>query len=143
MLQLKFSTNPNGKLFSDIFGDIRLADYEKFQAGNIIEIKLKKDVIGKVKVIGAKDFSFVRLTDTIAHMNCGREASYQARMLKSFYEGIGDDSQLMHIVFKWVTRNMELQEALMADWWQAKRDQFTTDINSFHQPESNEFSWAT
>ncbi len=139
MLQLKFSTNPNGKLFTDIFGDIRLADYEKFQAGNVMEVQLKKTIIGKVQVVGYKDFSFIRLTDTLSHMNCGREAAYQARMLKSFYQGINDDTQLMHIVFKWAPRYMEHQEELIKDWWQTKRDQFPHTLTTFHQPESNEF----
>ncbi|MES2457210.1 MAG: hypothetical protein V4594_16770 [Bacteroidota bacterium] len=139
MLQLKFSSNPNGKLLGDIFGDIRLADYEKFQSGNIIEIKLKKDVIGKAQVIGYKDFAFTRLTDTLSHMNCGREAAYQAKLLKNYYQGLGDDSQLMHIVFKWVARYMEFQEALIADWWQSKRDQYPHNLTSFHQHESTDF----
>lgn len=126
--QLKFTSNPNGKLFADVFGDIRLADFEKFKHGNEIEIHLNKHEMGVVEVVGYKDFSFTRLTDTMSVMNCGHGSAYQASLLRRFYDNkdrkLNDDSMLMHIVMKWKRRNMLVHDTLMAEWWKSKKEQF-------------------
>lgn len=129
--QINFSDNHNGKLFPDRFGDIRLVD-EKFRAGNHLDVILRGKELGTVKVLGAKVFSFMRLTDTISYMNCGHGAAYQSRLLQNFYgkqHQISRDTQFMYIVFEWVHRNIPVQDALMQDWWTSKREQYYPHIN--------------
>lgn len=126
--QLKFTSNPNGKLFADVFGDIRLADYDKFKHGTEIEVHFNKHEMGVVEVIGYKDFAFKRLTDTLSMMNSGYGCAAQMKMLKNFYETkerkLTEDTLFMHIVMKWKRRNMPVHDALMADWWAEKKQQF-------------------
>ena len=127
MLQLKYSENPNGKLFMDVWGDIRLADYSKFAPGQVLEICLRKHEMGIAEVIGYKEFTLKRLNDTTSHMNSGLPVYKQTGKLKFYYQNTGkldDDTIMMHVVLKWKQRNMAVQAELMADWWRSKEEQF-------------------
>lgn len=132
MHQLKFSSNANGKLFADVFGDIRLSDYEKFMINNSIEVWVGNDCWGIAEVVGYKDFMFKNIKDSIAIMNCGKGAAYQAILLKKFYGDLAPDASIMHIVFKWTIRYTEIQEPRLKDFWQNRMEQNT--LTSFNQP---------
>lgn len=126
MQQLKFTNNPNGKLLLDVFGDIRLANAEKFSAGSLLEIYLRNQLMGIAEVIGYKEFSFQRITDCIAHMNCGKGAAYQAKMLNIYYPEhapLRPEATMMHVVFRWKKRNLPYQAELMKEWWNNKLEQ--------------------
>lgn len=129
--QINFSDNANGKLFPDRFGDIRMLD-DKFSAGNHLDVYLRGKELGTVKVLGAKVFSWKRLTDILSYINCGHGAAYQSRLLHNFYGKqykISPDTQFMYVVFEWVHRNIPAQDALMEDWWKSKREQYHPFIN--------------
>lgn len=133
-MQLIFNDNPNGKLFLDIFSDIRIADSFKFSIGNEMEVVLRNKPLGFVKVVGYKEFSFKRLTDTLAHVNCGRSAVYQAKLLNSYYSKGGallqPDTTFYWVVFKWTTRNLTQQSTLLEDFWKTKMDEQSHIPNS-------------
>ncbi len=121
MQQIKFTSNPNGKLFLPFFMDVRLFDEEKYMAGNVLEVALNNKVLGLAKVMAVKNFRYAHLNDTFSFMNCGKHAAYQAELLRRYYVHELDmkpDTQLMQIVFKYQERNIELFEFLLKEWWQ-------------------------
>ncbi len=121
MQQIKFTSNPHGKLFLNYFMDVRLYDEEKYMQGNILEVVLNNKVLGTAKVVAIKPFKFCNLTDTFSFMNCGKHAAYQASLLEKYYvhEGpIVSETKLMQIIFHWELREMELFEFLLKEWWQ-------------------------
>ena len=121
MQQIKFTSNPHGKLFLNYFMDVRLYDDEKFMIGNVLEINLNSKVLGMAKVVAVKPFQYGRLTDTFSYMNCGNNARYQAELLNRYYVHEGplvSDTRLMVITFHWEQRDMELFEFLLKEWWQ-------------------------
>lgn len=126
--QLKFSKNPNGKLFTDVWGDIRLADYERYSAGSKLQVVVNKHEMGVVEVVGFKDFRLQKLTHCLSMFNCGQGVKHQKMLLHKYYDTrekeINDDTVFMFVTFKWVHRNMEEQEQLMEDWWADKKEQF-------------------
>lgn len=121
MLTIDFTSNPNGKLFNDCFGDIRLFNYS-FQVGTECEICFRGQFLGYAKIEVARSFTFSRLNDAVSFLNCGRCAPYQASLLNRYYNGgkmLDPDTHLQHLVFSWIQRTEE-QDILMKDWWESK-----------------------
>ena len=121
MHQIRFTSNPNGKLFLHHFMDVRLFDDEKYATGNVLEVILNNKVVGMAKVVAVKPFKYSHLNDTFSFMNCGKHAAYQASLLQRYYVNeiqMQPDTRLMQIVFTWTERNMELFEFLLKEWWQ-------------------------
>ncbi len=120
--QLKFSTNPNGKLFLDIFGDVRLYDDAKFRVGKILEPTFKNSSLGYVEIIAVRVFKYSHIRDVFSFLNCGKHPAYQASLLQKFYpeEAFNADTRLMHIVFQYTTRNLTYHQELLKEWWEVK-----------------------
>ncbi len=123
---ISFSTNPNGKLFNDHFGDIRIADIEKYYCGNVLELRLKNQVMGIVQVVAVREFKFHNISDILSYLNIGKPAAYQADLLKRYYlhqENLTSDSKLVHIAFHYTYRNINVHANLLQEWWQSKLEQ--------------------
>lgn len=136
MQQIKFTSNPNGKLFLPYFMDVRLFDEEKYMQGNVLEVVLNNKVLGIAKVTAVKTFRYAHLNDTFSFMNCGKHAAYQAELLRRYYVNeieMQPDTRLMQIVFHYVERNMELFEFLLKEWWQK-----IADAQPNHLPKHND-----
>lgn len=121
MLQLDFTSNPNGKLFNDCFGDIRLRS-NSFLVGTECEITYRNQFIGHAKIEVARSFSFSKITDAVAYLNCGRPAGYQRTLLNRYYNAgkmLHDETILQHLVFRWITRHQN-QSILLKEWWDDK-----------------------
>lgn len=126
MLEINFSSNQHGKLLLPIFGDVRYHDDDRFQLGNVFEVKLNKASLGYAKVVAVRTFRFVQITDTFSFMNCGRHAAYQAAILKNMYgskQSISNDTPFMHVVFQWTQRNMAVHSDLFKDLWKSIEEQ--------------------
>lgn len=123
-LQVKFSSNPNGKLFQDYFGDIRLPD-EKFTVGNTMDVYFKSNNIGRVQIVATKDFKICNLTDSLSLINIGKHARYQVDLLNRYYATakLNGESIMRYVVFKWVVRDLQYHQSLLQEWWQSKVDQ--------------------
>src|SRR6478752_6036551 len=102
MQQIKFSSNPHGKLFPNYFGDVRLLDDEKYMIGNSLEVLLNNKNLGIAKVVATRPFKFGQLTDTFSFANCGKHAAYQAALLERYYKNdlqITHETKFLQIVF--------------------------------------------
>lgn len=120
MLQLDFTTNPNGKLFNDIFGDIRLYSHA-FAEGTECEVYYKEQRLGTAVIETMRTFPFSRISDVVAYLNCGHPAPYQAALLNRYYNGgkmLAADAVLSHMVLRYTSRNMETQNILMKHYWE-------------------------
>ncbi len=133
--QIKFTSNPHGKLFLNFFQDARLIDTGKYFIGNRLEVLLNKNVLGIVEVVAVRPFKYGNINDTFSYLNCGRHAAYQAALLEKYYVHELDGGKmkyetcLQQIVFQYKQRNMELFESLMKDWWQGIVD---SQVNYTH-----------
>ena len=122
MLTIDFSTNPNGKLFADLFSDIRMKSLA-FEPGTECEIMYRSIFMGYAKIEETRSFPFARISDVAALLNCGKRAAYQAAMLNKFYnkgEMLAPETILQHIVFSWISRS-RAQEEMIKEWWNEKK----------------------
>lgn len=120
---IKFTSNPNGKLFLDRFSDVRLYDASKHFVGNDFDVHLKNQSLGYIKVEALRVFSFNKITDLVSYLVAGKPAPYLAKMLRQYYHHEGamtNDTQLVHLCFVYTQRNIELHEKLMKEWWYDK-----------------------
>jgi len=123
MLQFDFTSNPNGKLFNDIFGDIRLRS-NSFQAGTECEISYHGQFMGYAKIEVVRSFPFSKLNDAASYLNCGKPTPYQASLLTRYYNGgkmISAETIFQIIIFRWIERKMEAQNILIQEWWDSKQ----------------------
>jgi hypothetical protein len=120
MHEINFSINHNGKLFAETFSDLRALDDEKYFIGNELTAILKNKVLGIVKVVAIRSTEYIQIRDVLAFINCGFPAAYQAALLSRFYNKnvpLPPRFKLQHIVFQYVSRNMEVQNVLITEWW--------------------------
>jgi len=123
LLTVNYTNNFNGKLFCDVWGDVRLHDEEKFFPSNIIEVHYKNKTIGTAQVMAVRTFEFKQIRDALAFLDCGKPSYYLASLLQKFYGPLQPQDKLDHIVLKYTNRNIELQEQMIKDWWQHKIEQ--------------------
>lgn len=120
MLQLEFTTNPNGKLFQDVFVDIRLAS-QAFTEGTPVQIIFKGTALGEALIEEVSQVSFSGISKTIALINCGRSVAYQHTLLSRYYNQ-GKPivfSQFNILVLRWSHR-LPVQSELISEWWNNK-----------------------
>lgn len=123
---ISFTTNPNGKLFNDHFGDIRLADADKYYNGNTLEIRLKNQMLGIAQIMASREFRFNQISDVLSYLNIGKPAAYQADLLKRYYQqeaSFTSDARFVHIILKYTYQNLNAHAAFLQDWWQTKLQQ--------------------
>lgn len=117
---MKFTSNPNGKLFPNVFQDVRMPN-EKYTVGNVLQILYRSQTLGYAKVVAERTFPYNRLVDTFSFMNCGKHAAYQASIISNMYASnynLKPDTRLVHVVMQWTERNTELFESMLTEWWQ-------------------------
>ncbi|HYC27731.1 MAG TPA: hypothetical protein VEB42_02930 [Chitinophagaceae bacterium] len=122
--RISFSNNPNGKLFSDTFSDVRLADAERFYAGSKLDVYLKGMQMGTVQVVAIRPILYKQITDVLSYLVCGKPAAYLAAMIRNWYEPQDDitgETRLAHLVLQWTSRNVEAHALQLQEWWQATR----------------------
>jgi len=120
MLTIDFSTNANGKLFCDVFSDIRLYN-DSFEPCTECEIILRGQLMGIAKIESANKFHFYALNNGASIINCGKPAPYQKKLLTNFYNRglpINPDTIFQNIVFRWIERNGSVQNVLIKEWWE-------------------------
>lgn len=132
MQTLNYTANWNGKLFADMWNDVRLADADKFYHGAELEILFKNKPIGIAEVIVVKKFQFRYVNDILAYIDIGKPAQYLAGMLKKYYAGINPDTVLDHMILKWIKRDIDAQAELMKAWWESKIE----EVNSIQQKQA-------
>lgn len=129
MIQLDFSTNPNGKLFCDIFHEIRI-NSQALATGVKCEIMHKGMFLGYAEILAVKNFQFSRLDDSDAYVNCGFPAPYQAALLNRYYNAgrlLPSDTIFSKLTLNYITRNMEATNILLKDYWNYKNKLYATN----------------
>ena len=127
-MQINFNQNYNGKLFLDNFGEL-IPKSDVHYNGAEFQAWHKSIFLGVIKIEAVRSFPFGQITDVIAFINCGQPAHFQAAVLKKLYaqETLFPDSLLDHIVFSYVSRNIEAQGNLLDDWWRVKKLTYSDD----------------
>jgi hypothetical protein len=121
MLQIDFSSNPNGKLLNDHFGEIRLKS-ASLCSETECEILFKHQSIGFANITSIRNFPINRLSDAAAYLNCGKSAAYQVALLNRYYNGgkpMPPDTMLSHLILSWTKRDIPAQEELFKDFWKS------------------------
>lgn len=120
MLSIDFTSNPNGKLFCDIFSDIRLFS-ASFEPSTECEISLSGQLMGFATIVKAEKISFCHISDSFALINCGKPAPYQASLLNRYYNAgkmLPAETIFQIISFRWIQRIAEVQNILIKEWWE-------------------------
>jgi hypothetical protein len=115
-----FSSNYGGRLFGDTFSDVRDNNTEKFYVGATHEIVLKGKNIGIAEIVSVRKFYFKDIRDTLSYLITGQPSYYLAGMLNRFYnqgKPLEPTEVLLHVVYKWKKRNLEMQQFLLNEWW--------------------------
>jgi hypothetical protein len=123
MQSINYSSNFNGKLFSDCWGDVRLHNEDKFVAANSIQVLYKGKEIGLAQIVAVRSFEFRQIRDVLSFLDCGKPSYYLASVLQKFYGPLQPTDLLDHVVLKYTHRNIELQQALLREWWNEKISQ--------------------
>jgi len=123
MLQIDFTSNPNGKLLNDFFGDIRLKS-QAFFSETECEIFFKGNSLGFASIETIRNFPIARLSEAASLLNCGKPVAYQVALLNRFYNGgkpLAADTMLSHLIFTWTKRNIAAQAELIKEFWDSKQ----------------------
>jgi hypothetical protein len=119
---MEYSHNPNGKLFADVWSDLRLSNPDKYYPGSELEIIYRGALMGYAKVVAVRRVQFKTLRDALSFLVQGRPAHYTASVLKRMYGKIEPDDMIDHVVLAYTKRNLENQSSLIADWWKTKNE---------------------
>lgn len=117
MEKLEFTRNDNSKLFLEYFSRIFFLDEEKFKQGEQFEIMFKGQCMGVAEVVAVRNFQFKHLSDVLAFIDMGKPVQYLAAAIKQQEPQTQPDTELMHVVFRYIARNLELQGTLLMNWW--------------------------
>jgi hypothetical protein len=122
MNKIEFAVNWNGKLFLDNFGTIRLYP-GKYMFGELLEVYLKNSCLGIAEVVAIKTFTFGNIHDNLAFITIGKNADYLKSFIRNLYSKkttITPTTKFDHIIFQYRSRNIEVFEPLLKDWWQSQ-----------------------
>ena len=124
-MDLILTRNYNGKLFNDNFSHVALADPEMFSVGTELDLLFMHRNMGKVKVVAAKPFLFKYITDVLSYLDCGQPAHYLAQLVRIEAESdihnkikVSDMTELVHVVFQYTERNVEMHGYLLNQFYQ-------------------------
>lgn len=123
MLTFEFSNNHNGKLFNNIFGDIRLKG--EFSTGDEVEIIYRGIKMGNATIAHIRTFTFSRLSEAASLLNCGRSVPYQAAMLNRYYNRgqiLAPDTMLAQIIFHYTDINFKNHRQLLQQHLEEKNE---------------------
>lgn len=94
---LDFSYNWNNKLSGKCFTTIRLHNPLKYCVGNVLNVTLKLQPRGRVKILRVTTFTIDKINDYIACLDTGYPAEECKKMLKEMYKnkGVNWNTQLL------------------------------------------------
>jgi hypothetical protein len=102
---ITYKENWNGKLLCDTFPDVRLP-FQKYTTGTILEVQHERiGFLGYAKVLSVQPFLFSQITDNMAYSVIGKPRTYLRKVLSDFYEGMKEDTKLVHIILAFTERN--------------------------------------
>ena len=114
---IEFSENHNGKLLLDLFTSIRLHT-EKYQVGNVYEVMLRGDLLGKAKLVELTPFQFKNLNERTSLIDTGKSLPYLKTLLSSFYhQRLISDGKLCMLFFRWSERRHQAQTLMFKKYW--------------------------
>lgn len=128
MNTLTFYKNPVSKIGTPIFSDLRLYDATKHIIGALFTVIYKGSIIGSVEIKTLVCFHFEGekcINETTAWLSFGKPLQEVKKMLTQFYPHTQPGTVFTFLSLEWTHRNIELQEALLKDWWADQRSQHT------------------
>lgn len=125
---INFTANPNGKLFCTTFIDIRKPG-DKYYIGNKVDVTFKNILFGTVVIKTVKHITAMDIGDVLSYANCGHSKPYQMAILSKFYNNCADmpsSTPFTIILLEYTSRNMEVQNNYMQNYWTEIQQNFTT-----------------
>lgn len=86
MEKLKFSTNWNGKLWTDFFTTLRLFNEKKYFVGGKFEIWQGQSYLHKAIVVEVRKIKMSQLNDWICYLDTGYGLAETQNILKKMYK---------------------------------------------------------
>ena len=115
-----FSNNFNGKLILQNFPTVRLASAKYYITAKHL-IKLNNNELGIAEVVAIRQFSFSQINNNLSLIDGAMVAEKFKAMIVRMYsnkEQIRDNTQLIHIIYSWVERDITQTTELMNNWHQ-------------------------
>jgi hypothetical protein len=106
MYAIKYTDNWNGKLLCDTWPDVRIPFAEFTTIGNILKVEHETiGFLGYARVLSCKPFTYGHITDNMSYSVTGKPRAYLKKMLTDFYEGMKEDTKLVHVILSFTERN--------------------------------------
>lgn len=125
---INYSANPANKIATSIFADLRIFDKNKYSVGRQFQILYKGRSLGIVEIKSIVCFHYEgerAINETTAFLAFAKPLEHVKKILQKFYSPIYEKTVLCFLSLEWITRDIEYQEALLKDWWQAQKEQHT------------------
>jgi hypothetical protein len=117
----KFSGTMNGRLFSEVFHDVRSFSPEKYKEDVLHEIFLRGKSLGLAEVVAVRKIYFREIRNPLSFLITGKPAHYMAAILNKMYAREGKklhpEKELMHVIWKWKKRELKMQQFFLEEWW--------------------------
>lgn len=110
-----------GRVFCDFFSMV-MVDEAIIFPGNILQIKVKSALLGNAEVLAVRHFKVHQTREFLAAAEIGEHSVklFMKRIeMQSGKVAAGD--KLVHVVFRYNTRNFEGMEELMTEWWNSQK----------------------
>lgn len=120
---IEFSENWNGKLLLDVFTTIRLENPDKYIQGNVYEVMLRGDLLGRAKLSMIHYFFYKNLNERTARIDTGKSLHYLQTLLNRFYGPMIPDRKLCLLFFEWTERRCQGQTTLIQKHWERCKKQ--------------------
>jgi hypothetical protein len=110
-MRLDFSYNWNSKLNGKAFTSIRLWNENKYEVGNVYEIRLGNTKKGIARLVSLKRIRLDQINDHIALLDTGYRANECREMIKTMYKNKRidwDNQYLAYCLFEYVESKNDL-----------------------------------
>lgn len=104
VLNTRFSTNWNNKLYAEYFTTLRLYNMKKYYPGAVHDIWLKNMQLGRAIVIDHKNLTIDQVNDWIGYLDTGYHAKKTQDILHKMYKKMKQPVHLSWAMFHWQER---------------------------------------
>jgi len=123
MHQLLLPSNPNGKLFLDMFSIIEPADSTTFYPGAKFEVYYKTIFFGRAEIVAIDSFEFRAMSEAVALLASGQSRSSLRKLLvqKHGIDGtLPTTAEFYHITLQYTYRDVDNQGTMLHEWWRER-----------------------
>lgn len=132
MHQLLLPSNPNGKLFLDMFSIIEPADNTIFYPGAKFEVYYKTIFFGRAEIVAIDSMEYKAIPEATAYLVSGQSRGSLRKMLVQKHGTDGTlptTTEFYHITLQYTYRNTNAQGIELHEWWRERFQQsFKADL---------------